>query len=194
MKASRQPSAFRVLFFCVIPLLAVGCASVPEKQVIQQPRPNANVQIFQRDKHADLLVLYNEEHPRTGKIERRAYFLEANEPKIRNNKKPRFVPVELSNGMQPLPLEKPATNTAGVVWVEPSPDGRRFTLCYGGPLEGRYTGETHLLPAYPNLRGEAKQVLISSADVTFETAKVVGSTAFFLGFFWLYAGLPGIHL
>src|ERR1700722_17327442 len=102
-----------------IPLLT-GCATnalwEDARNDKYQPSHPANLEIFQRGKDNEVLVVYDDQRLKTGAIHRRAYFLSANEDRVRCGRRPIFVPVSVASGMEAIPVVRAdSTNATGNV-------------------------------------------------------------------------------
>jgi hypothetical protein len=117
----RRISLLGLLMISLIPLLT-GCATSTlwdnARNDKYQPSQPANLEIFQRLKDGEVLVAYDEQRLKTGAVHRRAYFLNANEDRVSRGKRPIFVPLSLTSGMEAIPvIRADSTNMTGNVWA-----------------------------------------------------------------------------
>src|SRR5688572_10300938 len=116
-----------------------------------KPASQANLQVSRWN--GDWLVQYDEVNENSVRIRRRAYFLHANDERVRGCKTPHF-------------LDGPvATSSEGRVELLES--GKEFTLHDGDTVVGTYH-----LPVYPKTSGRVKQILLTPLTVTADAAIV----------------------
>jgi len=170
---SRLQVCFAFFVAGALPLLT-GCQTVAEHTLTGElweggafdyykSATNAELKLFQRGD--DVLVEYTEEREKTGATRQRAYFLIANDERIKRRKKPHFVPVEKAVGMEPIPVEtKGVTNSTARVWAEVSDNALGFSLVRDGIVQGEYK-----LPVYKDTANEVKRLLLTPGTVTVDT-------------------------
>jgi hypothetical protein len=97
----------------IVGMLTTGCLGprVLEERTEHLPAPNPQVELrLKRGPPADVLVLYNEQEPKSGKVTRRAFYLFANEKRVMEGKRPIFVAPGGHENHAPIPIlkERPA--------------------------------------------------------------------------------------
>jgi len=180
MTMENNKQVFWLFALTLVPLLS-SCQSIKDCTITghlwdndtfnqhYEPAPGANVKLFSRADGKDVLVLYDEEREKTGARRRRAYFLLENQRKTEHLKKPRFVPVETSRGLEPIPIEKHAPGDATPERYGELVDGYGLKLFGPDALSGEYK-----LPVYRDKFTEAEQVLLTPAAVAAD-ATVAGA-------------------
>src|SRR6266446_4387725 len=158
------------LLFAAQGLLLGGCATPALWEEgrfarYHEPADHPNLRLFKSDQSSDMLVEYDETREGSDSIWRRAYWLEPNVERLRDRRKPQFVPAEQSHGLEPIsifappgPLVPPAGQACCAVV---STNGRAFTIYSLGKKMDEYE-----LPVYRDASGRVKQVLLTPATVT----------------------------
>ena len=151
-----------------------GCvtATLWEKKAFDgfnEPAHPANLQVSRYTN--DWLIQYDEVSEDFGRIRRRAYFLYANDEKVRGHKQPDFV--------------KRPVATSGAVRAVISDSRGEFTVYDGDLLVGTYE-----LPVYPKPSGRAKQILLTPFTVVADAAIVGAGSALFVAYLWAKSGAP----
>ena len=136
------------------------------------PASPANLQVFKCE--SDWLVQYDEVNDDSARIRRRAYFLHANDQRVRGHKTPHFVTVMV------------ATSGEGRAVISDS--GPEFALYDADTLVG-----TYVLPVYPRPSGQVKQILLTPLTVVADVAIVGACGAGYVGYLWLQSGAPCPH-
>lgn len=136
------------------------------------PARPANLQVSRCE--SDWLVQYDEVNDDSGRMWRRAYFLYANDERVRGHKAPHFVTVKV------------ATSGEGRAVVSDS--GPEFTLYDADTLVGTYA-----LPVYPKPSGRVKQILLTPLTVAADVAAVGALGAIYIGYAWAQSGTPWPH-
>lgn len=154
-----------------------------------EPSTNANARFWASTERGDVLVTYDEARETDEKIRRRAFYVRANLERLNTRRKPRFVNLKSSRGLEPLVLlttspsaEWRATNRSS--WVRFSADGQLFSVVdvvAGDQME-------FVLPTYETATGPTLRLLATPLAVAADTA-VVG---FALGYFVLL-GMASSH-
>ena len=131
------------------------------------PASPANLQVSRCER--DWLVQYDEVNEDSARIRRRAYFLYANEERVRRHKAPDFVTGTV------------ATSGEGRAVISDS--GPEFALYDADTLVGTYE-----LPVYPKPSGRVKQILLTPLTVVADVAIAGAAGALFVGYLWLQSG------
>ena len=168
--------------FCLMPWMT-GCDSLTGRlwssdlgehdyQAAQAP----NINLSQTADHKDVLAEYDEARSKDTKIQRRAYFLYADDEIIKAGKKPRFLTAAAASKAQGVPLTigyATNLNLAGDMTLRAvlAEDKHHFTLTSNGRPIGTYQ-----LPDYAQ-HNPCAQVVLTPATVTGDViicASVVG--------------------
>ena len=136
------------------------------------PAAPANLQVSKCAN--DWLVQYDEVNDDSAHLQRRAYFLYANDSRVRGHKPPHFV-----TGFV-------ATRGEGRVLISDS--GQEFTLYDADTLVGTYA-----LPVYPKPSGQVKQILLTPLTVVADVATVGACCGLYVGYLWLQSGASCPH-
>ena len=176
----RRISLLALLMASLIPLLT-GCATSAlwdsARDDKYQPSQPANLEIFQRPKDNEVLVAYDEQRLKTGAVHRRAYFLNANEDRVRRGKRPLFVPLSLASGMEAIPvIRADSTNITGSVWAFLSGNNQGFELVRNGVVERDY-----YLPVYYDTTKTVIKIALLAPAAFAADAAVVGAVAGAIG-------------
>jgi len=169
-----------LLIATAIPLLA-GCATNALLEDARydkyQPNQPVNLEVFQRSKDNELLVVYDEQRVKTGSVRRRAYLMRANEDRVRRARRPVFVPLSMASGMDAIPvIRADSTNLNRSVWVYLCANNQGFKLIREGQVEREYP-----LPMYfDTTKTFFKIALIGPAAVVADAA-LVGAVAGAIG-------------
>ncbi len=88
-------------------VFTAGCLGpeVLDERTEHAPAPDPQVELrLKPGSPADVLVLYNEQEPKSGKVTRRAFYLFANEERLTERKRPRFVSPDSAGNCAPVPI------------------------------------------------------------------------------------------
>ncbi len=174
-------------------LLAGGCATSALWEEgrfarFREPASPSALRCFRSREADDFLVCYEEGCDDNSKVRRpRAYWLVANHEPIENPHKPRFVSVNVSDGLQTVPVlaTSPTNAPPPEFYIVASTNAQTFTLFAGEKPVGNYD-----LPVYETGSGRAKQILLTpfafAADLT-----IIGGCVFAIA--WSEEGLGDIH-
>jgi len=185
-----------IFFATLLPLLS-GCEAVQDHTLTgalwgggtsdyYKSATNAELKLFQRGTDKEVLVEYKEERENTGATRMRAYFLLANDERIRLRKKPHYLPISLSAGMEPIPVQtNNGTKLRVQVWAQLLDNARGFTLVRDGSIQGEYT-----LPVYKDTAEELKRVLLTPGTVTVDAVVwgTIGGVVVGVYAAYIYAG------
>jgi hypothetical protein len=186
--------------------LATGCETVERYSLTHklwtnadllkysEPAPNPNVALFDAQDRRDVLVLYDASSERHTCVERHAYFLKPNLPRISAGKKPQFVDPAVANGMKSVPMLNSAsapTNSAPRLagYAVQTSGGRGFRLCPSGEPESAFD-----LPVYIETFGTPARIVLTPFAVAGDTVMVGGVATVALFFAWLEVGAPGVNV
>jgi hypothetical protein len=192
-------------------LLAAGCESVEDCSLtyhvwngnmshrwVSAPTPDPQLALFEAP--SDILVQYNSLSDRSGNVKRQAYFLQENQPRILNGKKPRYIDPMLANDMKPIEVAKASaeditgTNTSPTVAIAQPvsdlhavlmPDHQHFKL-----IEGTDRVETYQLPIYVETGSKTLQIIATPFAVAGDTVMVAAFIAAIGALAWLECGAP----
>ena len=164
-----------------------GCATSrlwEEGQFARYHEPAApqKLELFYSPQKKDVLVEFNEMRDGTDRVQRRAYWVEPNQSRTKDRRKPEFVSVKESAGLTPIPvfglmdISQPSGET---LYAVTSTTGDSFTL---------YSGEKQLqsceLPVYRDKSGRTKQVLLTPPAVVADATIVAGVLAVYCAEAW----------
>jgi len=185
----------------VLVVLAAGCETAREysftykvwdkgRRPICRPAPEPQLAVFVAPTNREVLAAYDALSEREEKVERRAYFVAANEGLIMARKPPGFAELALTNNLSSVPLvatTNAVTNTGNVARYPAGTDyGPGFELYRNGRSEG-----THPLPVYfEESVGTAGRVALTPLAVLGDTLLVAGVVGTFGALLWLQAGAP----
>ena len=207
MRQSKRKTGFGQRLGWVLSLVGMvtsGCQSVEDCSLtyrvwngelghrrLSMPAPEPRLALFEAPSASDILVQYDSLNEVGGKIRRRAYWLQKNQPKILNGKKPDFVNPAIAAGLEAIPVlsrNNDATNQAApAVASEPSPAGLHAELM---PDKGQFSlfledrAETYRLPIYNQKSGVALQVALTPLAVLGDTVMVAGVAALVVAVAW----------
>ena len=155
-----------------------------------QPAPSPNLALFNTTNQPDVLVEYDALSEKRSTVERQAYYLEQNEPRVTAGKKPKLVGLSAADGMKPIPV-LPTQSAVGDLppesetYAVTSREGRGFTLHKPADPEATFD-----LPVYPETAGTPIRVVLTPFAVAGDTV-MVGLVAAFVGFLlWVQSGAP----
>jgi len=148
-----------------------------------EPADPDKLELFYSAAKKDVLVEFNESREGSNHIRRRAYWVEPNQSRTSNRRKPEFVSVKNAAGLTPIPvfalMEHEQPTPGDSLYAVASTTGRSFTL---------YSGEKQLkswdLPVYADMSGRTKQVLLTPPAVVADATIVVGVVAVYTAQAW----------
>jgi hypothetical protein len=167
--------------FVPVLLLAFGggCAtpalwSNTRMDACNQSAATPNVRLFSTSGRNDFLVVYDEYsgHARTSSP--RAYWLEQNDKRIAQDRRPLFVSPKSANQMTPVPVFSSlpdAGNAPPPIYAIVSAQSGSFTLYRHEKVT------TYRLPEYDDGRGTAEKIFLTPPAVVFDAAIVCGYAA-----------------
>ncbi len=174
----------------LLPLLTSGCATNALWNKAQlddwnEPAANSRLQLFDASREKDFLVVYAEYSERHDSTRTRAYFLNQNEQRVGQGRKPHFVSAQLSRELPPIPvwqaLPPSNTNFPPAVCAVISTDRQSFTIY------SRAQRTNHDLPVYNDGWGRTDRVALTPVAVVADLTIIGGC----LGYVWLQGGGPG---
>jgi hypothetical protein len=140
--------------------------------------------VYEDTKKGDELAVYDEVSDKDSPPKRRAFYLLANEARMRAGKKPVFVNPKKAGTLPPVPIGSARESLTGFdLCVVVMPDQHHFTLVARDQEVGQFE-----LPSYPDRGDEIGRFLLLPAAVAGD-AVVVGSVA---GLYWLGSQAPGL--
>ncbi|HEV2436281.1 MAG TPA: hypothetical protein VG077_09810 [Verrucomicrobiae bacterium] len=168
-----------------LPLLTGGCATEAlwnkaQLDAWNEPADNSRLQLFDAGQHKDFLVIYEEYSERHDSTRTRAYFLNRNEKRIKQGRKPHFVSARWSHQLPPVPVSQTqlesGTNFPQTNYALISTNTQSFTI-YSGRQKIDYS-----LPVYNDGRGQIYRVALTPVAVTVDLTIVGG----LLGCWFIY--------
>jgi hypothetical protein len=179
----KRPGLF--LLVAVHILLCNGCTTAALWEEgrfarYHEPADPSALRIYHGPQNQAMLVQYNESLESDDSIRRRAYWLNENADRLKDRRKPRFVPLARAKDLEPvLVTESPAV---------PSPaaaPGWHATVSTNGHTFALYSAEqeigTYELPVYRDASGRIKQVLLTPFAVVADLTIIGGM----LAYWWL---------
>jgi hypothetical protein len=178
----------------LLPLLTGGCATnalwnKTQLDAWNEPADNPRLQLFDASRKRDFLVVYDEYSERHDSIRTRAYFLNQNEERVEQGRKPHFVSTRLSRELTPIPVWQTSpptsTNFPPAVYAFISTNKQSFTI---------YSNEqksNHDLPVYNDGWGQTDRIALTPVVVVADLT-IVGGFLFLE--FWSEGGLNGVTI
>ena len=169
----------------LLPLLTGGCATHAlwtEAQLDDwnEPATDSKLQLFDASRQKDFLVVYDEYSERHDSTRTRAYFLNQNEKRVEQGRKPRFVSSQLSRELPPVPvlqtLPLANTNFSPAIYAVVSTNKQSFTI-YSGQKKTDYN-----LAVYNDGRGQIDRIALTPVAATADLTIVGG----LLGCWFIY--------
>jgi hypothetical protein len=171
-----------------LPLLTSGCATnalwnKAQLDAWNEPAANSKLQLFDASQQKDFLVVYEEYSERHDSTRTRAYFLNQNEMRVEQGRKPHFVSAQLSRELPPIPvwetLPLANTNFPPTVYAVISTNKQSFTIY------SNEQGTNHDLPVYNDGWGRTDRIALTPVAVVADLT-IIG------GCLWIYFGGPGL--
>jgi hypothetical protein len=178
----------------LLPLLTGGCATNAlwtraRLDAWNEPADNPRLQLFDASRQKDLLVVYDEYSERHDSTRTRAYFLNQNEKRVEQGRKPHFVSAQLSRELPPVPalqtLPLANTNFSPTVYAVISTNKQSFTI---------YSSEqrtNHDMPVYNDGWGRTDRIALTPVAVVADLT-IVGGFLFLE--FWSVGGLNDVTI
>jgi hypothetical protein len=175
---------------CLLSLLT-GCEELPDSSLTYklwsgdfamnhyQPATNANLRVFQSRNGKDLMVEYNEENEKNGKVHPRAYLLLANEHRVELMKRPHFKRVKSVNKLEEYPVltgTDTLESAPATVWAVIDPDKEVFSVYRDGQASGPY-----YLPTYVDPKSEIERAVLTPPAVVGDVALASAIVGGFVG-------------
>jgi hypothetical protein len=178
----------------LLPLLTGGCATnalwnKTQLDAWNEPDDNSRLQLLDASRQKDFLVVYDEYSERHDSTRTRAYFLNQNEKRVEQGRKPHFVSAQLSRELplvpvlQTLPLAN--TNFLPTVYAVISTNKQSFTI---------YSSEqrtNHDMPVYNDGWGRTDRIALTPVAVVADLT-IVGGFLFLE--FWSVGGLNDVTI
>lgn len=181
MKISRELLRFSPLLL----VLALGNGCVTKAlwengnlEAWKEPATNPNPRFYEGRRQKDLLVVYDEYSERRDATRTRAYWLNENQERILQRRRPDFVSTNAALRMPALPVfdQLPKVTNRPPLYVLLGSDRQSFTV---------YSATEPLvscgLPVYNDGKGKIEKAALTPPAVTADLTIVGG----FLGYFWL---------
>jgi hypothetical protein len=173
----------------ILPLLLLafgsGCAThalwtTANLDAYKEPVATSNLRLFDAKKENDLLVVYNEYSERNDTVSIRAYLLNQSEERIKQNKRPYFVSVKLTNSLPSIPVfhapVESSTTFSQTLYAITSTNNQSFMLYSGNHEIG-----SHDLPVYNDGKGNIERAALTPVSVVADITIVGG----FIGYWYL---------
>jgi hypothetical protein len=177
----------RLIKFLPLLLLAFGngCAThalwtKANLDAYKEPAAIPDLRLFDAKKENDLLVVYDEYSERNDTVRIRAYLLSQNEERIKQNKRPHFVSVKLTNSLPSIPVfhapVESGTTFSQTLYAVVATNKQSFTL-YSRNREI----SLHDLPVYNDGKGNIERAALTPVSVVADITIVGG----FIGYWYL---------
>jgi hypothetical protein len=178
----------------LLPLLTGGCATnalwnKAQLDAWNEPADNSRLQLFDARRQKDFLVVYDEHSERHDSTRARAYFLNQNEKRVEQGRKPHFVSAQRSRELPPIPVMQTSplvnTNFSPTVYAVISTNKQSFTI---------YSSEqraNHDLPVYNDGWGRTDRIALTPVAVVADLT-IVGGFLFLE--FWSVGGLNDVTI
>lgn len=181
-----------LLIICLVPWFT-GCAEPGGQSITGRlyssdlaanhngPSDSPNLRISRSEERKDFLVEYDEQRDSDARIDHRAYWLYASQPRIEKGKRPHFVDPAKAGALMPVSVESTAVTNSIVFSSAPAgavllADHRHFTLVFDREDLGQFT-----LPSYPDPVSRAKVAALApfaaAGDVTLDVGMIAGVAA-----------------
>jgi hypothetical protein len=185
---------FKLVLLALAIILLAGCSSIKQISftykvwtdnqltMVCQPANDPHLTMSESPQRKDFLVEYDALSERNGALERRAYFLDANQERVAGGKKPRFVKPERSGTLRPVAIQNTGT------WSTNSIPGPMPLVLYvnGSTLFQLVRDdqglETFELPTYVEKNGTITRLALTPLAVGGDAA----IAAFILGCSWMF--------
>ena len=177
----RQPLILALL----LTLLTGGCATnalwnKTDLDAWNEPAQNSDVHLFDARHKKDFLVVYNEYSERHDSVRPRAYFLNRNEDRVAQGRKPHFVSARLSRELPPVPIFQTVTeadtNFPPTIYAVISSNQQSFTIYSSGEKND------YGLAVYNDGRAQKIRIALTPVAVTADLTIIGG----YLGCWFLY--------
>ena len=158
--------------------LGSGCAThalwtKADLDAYKEPVATSDLRLFDAKKENDLLVVYNEYSERNDTVRIRAYLLNQNEERIKQNKRPHFVSVKLTNSLPSIPVFhapiESSTTFSQTLYAIISTNNQSFMLCSNNHEIGSYD-----LPVYNDGKGNIERAALTPVSVVADITIVGG--------------------
>lgn len=168
-----------------LPLLTGGCATnalwnKAQLDAWNEPAANSKLQLFDASQQKDFLVVYEEYSERHDSTRTRAYFLNQNEMRVEQGRKPHFVSAQLSRELLTIPVWEtlPLANTTfpPTVYAVISTNKQSFTIY------SNEQGTNHDLPVYNDGWGRTDRIALTPVAVVTDLTIIGGYLACQLGY------------
>ena len=178
MKPKQQA---RLVLLATLAMLAGGCVTSKVWEQGQfaryhDPASPAGLQLFHSSHRQDVLVEYLETRESDGATQRRAYWLDRETTRVEARHKPRFVPLDEAQGLEPIPVldsgPVPGAPSSGGLYAVVATNGTSFTLYSPEKALGSFD-----LPVYRDASGRVKQVLLTPPALAVDLTIVGGVVA-----------------
>lgn len=177
----RQPLTIALL----LTLLTGGCATdalwnKTDLDAWNEPAQNPDVHLFDARHKRDFLVVYDEYSERHDSVHPRAYFLNRNQDRVAQGRKPHFVSTRCSDKLQPVQtFQTPPesnTNLSQTSYAVMASNQQSFTILSGAEKK------EYNLAVYNDGRAQKVRIALTPVAVTADLTIIGG----FLGCWFLY--------
>jgi hypothetical protein len=180
----------RILPLLLILFLESGCTyslwTNGNLDAYKEPAPTPNVRLYESQKKNDILVVYNEYSERNDSTHTRAYWLNKNENRVKDNRTPAFARKNSVDHLPPVPVfyslpEMPESNRN--LYAVCNTNFNTLALYSGNREIGSYA-----LPIYKDRQGTVEKVALTPVTVTTDAAMVGGYVGLFVLYSWAQSG------
>ena len=169
----------------LLTLLTGGCTTnalwnKTDLDAWNEPAQNADARLFDAEHKRDLLVVYNEYSERHDSVRPRAYFLNQNQDRVAQGRKPHFVSTRCSRNLPLVQTFQTATendtNFPPTIYAIISANQQSFTIYSSGETNN------YSLAVYNDGRAQKVRIALTPVAVTADLAIIGG----FWGCWFLY--------
>jgi hypothetical protein len=174
----------------MLPLLACvsGCATralwkETNLDAFNEPADESSLRVFNAERQKDWLLVYDEYSERSDSVRTRAFFLNQNQKRIEQRRRPDFVGTDAMRGLKRMPVflaaNVPGTNLPPLFFILAVTNNLSFTL-----YEGHHAMGAYAMPVYNDGKARAVRMALTPATVVADLTIVGG----YLGY-WFICGL-----
>jgi hypothetical protein len=180
----------RILPLLLILFLESGCTYAiwtnGDLDAYKEPAPTPNVRLYESQKKNDILVVYNEYSERNDSTHTRAYWLNKNENRVRDNHIPAFA---RKNSVDHLPLVPVFYSLPEI----PESNRNLYAVCNTNfDTLVLYSGNREInsfnLPVYKDRQGTVEKIALTPVAVTTDATVVSAEAALFIAYAWAQSG------
>jgi hypothetical protein len=145
----------------------------------KEPDQNPDLHLFQSGKKQDFLVVYNEHSERTDAVHARAYWLNRNQNRVKEQKSPVFTRRSQARHLDAVPVfyAIPGTNAPKGLYAVCDMKQETFTVFSGNHQMGTYD-----FPIYHDHWGNVEKIALTPVTVTADVTVAGGIAAVWVAY------------